>query len=309
MALHQSSGRWRFGLLLALVTAACWATLPLALKITLEQVDAITLTWFRFLVAAVLMGGWLAWRGRLVAPYRGLAARHWGMLAIAGVMLLGNYVFYLLGVAHTTPGNAQLLIQLAPLLMALGGIVVFRERFGRGQWLGLGLIVLGLALFFDEQHAAAGDGYVLGAGLVLLAALVWAVYALMQKQLLMRLSSPAILWVVYVLSAALLWPFAAPSSLARLDAMHAALLAYCALNTLVAYGAFAEALAHWEASRVSAILATTPILCVGAVGLVHAVWPEAIAAEQLGMAGWVGAGLVLAGSATASLMARRGTRT
>jgi len=31
--LHQSSGQWRLGLMLALVTAACWATLPVALKV------------------------------------------------------------------------------------------------------------------------------------------------------------------------------------------------------------------------------------------------------------------------------------
>ena len=305
MSLHASSGRWRLGLVLALVTAGCWATLPLALKITLEQVDAITLTWFRFLVAAVLMGAWLGWRGRVVAPYRALSPKHWGMLGLAGLMLLGNYVFYLLGVQYTTPANAQLLIQLAPLLMALGGIVVFRERFAIGQWLGLGLIVSGLWLFFDEQQAGRGEGYAFGAGLVVLAAVVWAVYALVQKQLLVRLSSPAILWAVYVLSALLLWPFADPGRLLQLDGLHGALLGYCALNTLVAYGAFAEALAHWEASRVSAILATTPILCVGAVAGVHALWPAVIAPEQLGPMGWAGALLVLSGSAAASLLAAR----
>ena len=43
MVLHQASGRWRLGLLLALVTASCWATLPVALKITLERLDPIML--------------------------------------------------------------------------------------------------------------------------------------------------------------------------------------------------------------------------------------------------------------------------
>src|SRR3546814_13378310 len=57
-----------------------------------------------------------------------LRRRHWLLLLIAGLMLIGNYVFYLLGVQYTSPANAQLLIQLAPLLLALGGIVVFRER-------------------------------------------------------------------------------------------------------------------------------------------------------------------------------------
>ena len=305
MSLHASSGRWRLGLVLALVTAACWATLPVALKVTLEQVDAITLTWFRFLVAALVVGAWLAWRGHAVAPYRALTGKHWAMLGLAGLTLLGNYVFYLLGVQYTTPANAQLIIQLAPLLMALGGIVVFRERFAAAQWVGLGLIVTGLLVFFGEQQGRRGDGYAFGAALVVLAAVVWAIYALLQKQLLMRLSSPAILAAIYALSALVLWPFAKPSVLLELDALHAAMLTYCALNTLVAYGAFAEALAHWEASRVSAILATTPILCVGAVAATHALMPSLIAPERLGLYGWIGAALVLAGSAGASLMANR----
>jgi len=61
--LHRASGRWRLGLSLTLLTALCWATLPIALKITLEQLDPITLTWFRFAVAALGVGGWLALRG------------------------------------------------------------------------------------------------------------------------------------------------------------------------------------------------------------------------------------------------------
>lgn len=304
MSLHQVSGRWRYGLLLALITAGCWATLPVALKVSLEQVDAITLTWFRFLVAAVLMGVWLAWKGNPLGPYRALGNKHRWMLAFAGLMLLGNYVFYLFGVQKTTPANAQLLIQLAPLLMALGGILVFKERFHWGQWLGLGLIGSGLLLFFNEQRQGHGAGYVTGAMLVVIAAVVWAAYALVQKQLLVRLSSTAILWAIYVLSALLLWPFASPSVLLKVDGLHAALLVYCALNTLVAYGAFAEALAHWEASRVSAILAMTPVLCVASVMAVHAVWPTLIESERIGLSGWIGAGLVVAGSAAASLLSR-----
>ena len=41
------------------------ATLPVALKITLEQVDPYTLTWFRFVLAAGVMLAWLAARGGL----------------------------------------------------------------------------------------------------------------------------------------------------------------------------------------------------------------------------------------------------
>jgi drug/metabolite transporter (DMT)-like permease len=310
--LHQASGRWRLGLLLSVATAACWATLPIALKLVLDALDPITLTWFRFLVAALLTGAWLAARGKL-RGYGALGRRGASLLFVAGLMLLGNYVFYLLGVQYTSPGNAQLLIQLAPLLMALGGIFVFGESFRAAQWTGLAVLVGGLALFFRDQLAQAAvyeartpGAYVLGSSLVVLAALVWAVYALAQKQLLVRLGSMQVLCVIYAIAALALWPFATPTALLALDSTHAWLLLYCALNTVVAYGAFAEALAHWEASRVSAVLATTPLLCIAAVSAVHALWPAWLAPERIGTFGWIGAGLAVAGSAAVSLLGRRG---
>ncbi|WP_147653217.1 DMT family transporter [Vulcaniibacterium gelatinicum] len=309
MTLHQASGHWRLGLTLSLATALFWATLPIALKLTLELLDPITLTWFRFLVAAAVTAAWLGWRGRL-RGFGLLTRRRWAMLLVAALMLVGNYVFYLLGVQHTTPANAQLLIQLAPLLMALGGIWVFGERFRAAQWLGLLLLAGGMLLFFGDQLRAAAQapGYVLGSAFVVLGALVWAVYALLQKQLLLHLGSMQILLAIYVVATLALWPFAQPSALLRLDALHWALLGYCAFNTIAAYGAFAEALAHWEASRVSAVLATTPLLCIAAVAATHALWPQLLAPERIAPAGWLGAVLVVAGSAAVSLLGRRGAR-
>jgi drug/metabolite transporter (DMT)-like permease len=303
MNLHRASGHWRLGLVLTLITAACWATLPVALKLVLQELDPITLTWFRFLVAALVTGGWLAARGRL-GGYRALDRRGWAMLGVAALMLVGNYVFYLLGVQHTTPANAQLLIQFAPLLMALGGIWVFGERFRAAQWLGLALLVAGMGLFFIDQLAtsAKAPGYLLGSALVIVGAIVWAVYALLQKQLLVRLGSMQILLFIYVFASIALLPFAHPASLLELDALHWALLAYCAFNTIGAYGAFAEALAHWEASRVSAILAVTPLLCIAAAWAVHALWPQWLAPERITPWGWLGAALVVAGSAAVSLL-------
>ncbi|MEO6250295.1 MAG: DMT family transporter [Luteimonas sp.] len=306
MALHQVSGRWRLGLGLTLATALFWATLPIALKVALEILDPLTLTWFRFVTAAMFTAGWLALRGKLVG-YGGLSRRHWWLLGVAALLLLGNYVFYLLGVKYTTPANAQLLIQLAPLLMGLGGIWVFGERFRIAQWLGLALMVGGMLLFFRDQLTTAGGtpDYLLGSGLVVVAALVWAGYALLQKQLLLKLGSMQILLLIYLVCSLVLLPFTHPSTLLRLDGLHWAMLGYCALNTIGAYGAFAEALAHWEASRVSAILAATPLLSIAAVAAVHAAWPHLLAPEQISTLGYVGAVLVVVGSAAVSLLGGR----
>jgi drug/metabolite transporter (DMT)-like permease len=303
MALHQASGRWRLGLAMAMVTALSWATLPVALKITLEQLDPYTLTWFRFLVAAGAMAIFVGARGAF-ASFAGLGARRWGLLALAALALIGNYVFYLLGVQHTTPGNARLLIQLAPLLMALGGIFIFGERYRSVQWLGLGVIAAGLLLFFKDQISAAANGgaYARGSLLVVVAAVVWAVYALLQKQLLVRLSSQAIQLFIYALAAIVLLPLAQPRALLALDAHLGWMLAFCSVNTLVAYGAFAEALAHWQASRVSAVLALTPLMSLATIAVVHALWPASIAPERVGALGYVGAVAVVVGSCLCSLL-------
>ncbi len=304
MALHQASGRWRRGLVLALVTAACWATLPVALKVTLEQIDPITLTWARFLFAAAVVGGWLAAGGGL-RQFARVDGKGWALLLVAAFMLIGNYVFYLLGVQHTSPANAQLLIQLAPLLMALGGILVFHEPYRPGQWAGMAITAVGLLLFFRDQlvgSVADPHAYLVGSGAVIAAAMVWATYALIQKQLLLRLNSPAILLAIYCVASLVLLPFSHPTALPTLDGRHALLLGYCAINTLVAYGAFAEALEHWEASRVSAILAVTPLLTILVVAIVHGAWPQAMAAERVSALGFVGAGLAVVGSAMSSLL-------
>src|SRR5690606_21890213 len=282
-------------------------TLPVVLKIALQVTDAYTLTWFRFVLAAVVMGAWLLARNGLAA-FRTLQRADWVLLGLAAVTLIGNYLLYLLGLHYTTPANAQLIIQLAPLLMAVGAVLVFRERFSRGQWLGLAVLASGLLLFFrDQLHAAAAsaDGYLLGSLLVVLGGVSWAAYALAQKQLLSKLSSAAVMLFIYACASVLLLPLAEPLPLLRLDAWQWAALLYCGFNTVAAYGAFAEALAHWEASRVSVVLALTPMLTMAVVALVHWLDPALVAPERIGALGYVGAVLVVSGSALTSLLGAR----
>jgi hypothetical protein len=45
--MHITSGRWVFGLLLALLTALLWGILPIKLKQVLQVMDPITVTWYR----------------------------------------------------------------------------------------------------------------------------------------------------------------------------------------------------------------------------------------------------------------------
>ncbi len=86
-----------------------------------------------------------------------------------------------------------------------------------------------------------------------------------------------------------------------LSTLHLGILLFCALNTLVAYGAFAESLAHWEASRVSAVLALAPIVTLITVWIVSVIAPSLILPEKLTLVGVLGAVLVVTGAAAIAL--------
>jgi drug/metabolite transporter (DMT)-like permease len=86
--------QWKRGFVLALVTATAWGLLPLALKITLDVLDPYTITWFRFLTAALVLGGILAVTRRLPA-LGSLDRRTWVIFCVALLGLVGNFVLYL----------------------------------------------------------------------------------------------------------------------------------------------------------------------------------------------------------------------
>ena len=150
MLLHQVSGRSRLGLALSLLTVLLWGFLAIALKIVLQEIDPFTVTWFRFTVAGVLLGAYLAIRQKLPT---------WQQLqkiplptflvAVGGLSL--NYILFLIGLDKTSASNAQVLTQIAPVMMGLASLIIFKEKYNYKQWVGLAVLICGLVLFSHEQ--------------------------------------------------------------------------------------------------------------------------------------------------------------
>lgn len=229
------------------------------------------------------------------------------MVVVAAVMLTTNYTTFLSGLHHTTPANAQLLIQLAPLSLAVGGMVFFGERFTRPQWIGSGVLLVGLGLFFGDQldtFASSRASYLVGSGFIVAAALSWATYALCQKQLLVVLGAPSILMFIFGFATLVLAPFVDWSVFANIDGWHWAAVAYCGVNTVAAYSAFSQSMVHVEASRVSAVLAVNPLLTLASVAIAHAVFPEAFPEAFVSALGITGAFVAVAGSMLTTLSRR-----
>ncbi len=301
--LHQVSGRSGLGLALALTTVAMWSILPIGLKVALGGLDAMTLTWIRFVAASLCLGLLLRARGSMPSVAR-FQRHHWMLLAVAAVGLAGNYGFYSLGLAYTNAGTAQVLIQLAPMLFTLGGIFVFKEEFAVAQWIGLAVLVTGLGLFSSDQisHMIGGlDRYYAGIGFIGISAVTWAAYGLAQKQLLDRLGAPQIMLCLYFAGAVIFTPFASPSMLGGMTDVQLGALVFCTVNMLLSYATFSEALAHLEATRVSAIISSVPLGTLAAIHAASLFAPTVFAPEAISTVGIAGATLVVCGSLLTSL--------
>lgn len=292
------------GFLLTLVAALMWGILPIALKELLAGLDATTIVWYRFLVAFVVLTAWLAIKRQLpplLANSRGVNT----MLLIAALGLCANYYLFSYSLNFVNAETSEAVIQLTTLFLILGGVVVYGEPFVAVQKLGTAILVAGLLLFFNDRLRGFADfdsQETIGVIIVVFAAITWVIYALLQKRLLRNYSSVQILMSIYAVSIVVLLPFIAPASVLSLSGWQFALLAFCCLNTLLAYGCFAEALNVWDASKVSATLALAPLFTIAGLKLIVFLDPAYPYSDRLSLLSMLGAAMLVLGSVLTALV-------
>lgn len=302
--MHSPTIKHTTGFFLSLIAAMLWGMLPIALKELLSGMDAITIVWYRFLVAGVVLFAWLAMQKKLPQLLRqGAQIKYFLLVAAVGLCI--NYFLFSHSLNYVNGETSEAVIQLTTLFLILGGVFVYKEPFFAVQKVGTLLILCGLLLFFNDRLSgllSLENRETIGVIIVVFAAITWTVYALLQKQLLNSFSSVQILFLIYAFSIVVLLPFISPLSLFELSKAQFFLLVFCCLNTIVAYGCFAEALNCWDASKVSAVLALAPLFTIGSLKLVVFFQPDYAFSDRLSMLSLLGAALLVVGSMLTALM-------
>lgn len=302
------------GALLALLTAVLWGTVPLAGKLALgagglpgSGIAAGPLSVLRLLAAAACFWVVLARRG--AAPPRRPPALVW----VGGLGLAANYVLYMWGLERAGPGTTQVLIQVAPLFLIVLSGVLLREWPRRRELLGGAAAFVGVVLVTWSDTALRPDS-ALGIALVLASAVSWSMYAVAHKRLGRDHRSGDTMAWIFLLAGCLLLPTAlfdpgAPErGLGSIDAVQWCAIVYLTLNTIVAYGAFAECLRHIPAGTAAVIVTLGPVVTFGGLVLWGALDLPRLPPEPLPPVKWVGAALVLTGvGAAVTARARPGT--
>ncbi len=295
--LGGTAKRRSLGFLLLAATLLMWGSLPLQLKILIARIDPITLTWYRFTGALILLavfGGPSCVRNLREEGSR----RVWLLLLLCGVGLTANYLLYLKGLDNLTPSTAQVVMQTVPFMVLAGGILIFHESFAGRQWWGVLFLVLGSGLFFNQKlhQIQLGSSLVTGIGYILLSAVCWTTFILAQKALLRVLKSRTIMLCCYVTGCVILGPQAAIGTILDLTSTFLILILSATLIAVISYLAFSTAMRHVPATTAGLTIANIPLitlLCMFIFGGTI----EHLTAENLNTLAVIGACLVVIGSA------------
>lgn len=294
----------KVGFLLAMLTAILWGVVPIAIKYALVVIDAYTIVWYRFVISALGLTFWLAYKKQFPNFSIFKKRRRFIMLMIAGFGLLGNFILFAAGVKYLSPTTSQVVAQLGIVIFMISSAILFKEQLKTTQIIGIIVLLIGLLLFFNKsiiELFTQISEYGFGVWLGILAAIAWALYALAQKVLLKKLRAEQLLWLIYIICSIAILPIASPEKIFKANTGQIFALIFCGLNTIISYGALVTAMERWQAAQVSAITTLTPLFALVFSDLFALLWPAHFAMQYLNVLGYIGAVAVICGAMFATI--------
>lgn len=288
-------------------------------KIALRALPALALATVRVtLAAAVLALIWAAWR-QLVPAARAERVAAGDALRLGLYSLFGvtaNQLLFLAGLARTTATSALVLGTSIPVFTAVGALLLGRERATRLKLAGLAVALGGALALTSASHAGEGSGALVGNLLILVNSLSYAIYLVISREVLQRMSPLTAMTIVFgcgalfvdlVVGAAGALGLV-PFHLRDLPAMvgglgsepRAALIYIVAVPTVAAYLLNAVALRAVPASLVAIYIYVQPVIGAALAAL--------LLGERPTMATLLAAGAIFAGIALVNLDAQRRAR-
>ena len=196
------------------ITVLAWASAFIVIRGAAPYLHPGSLALGRLTVGAIVLGAYLliaAHRAKhgWIAPTR----REWLLVVGFGVAWFGAYNIAL-NVAEQTldAGTTAMLVNIGPILIALGAGFILREGIPKWLAIGAGVAFAGVLLIgFGQNFASSGGGADAGGVGVLwclVAALTYAAGVLMQKPALKRLPAAQVTWMGCTIGAIVCLPFA-----------------------------------------------------------------------------------------------------
>lgn len=245
----------------ALITVVLWASAFVAIRAAADDYSPGALAFGRLAVGALGLGV-IAMRYNRPRP-RGKAL---GLIVAYGVAWFAGYTVVLNQAEHhLDAGTAAMLVNVAPILVAVFAGLLLGEGFPRTLIIGISVAFVGVAIITigGPGNALVGSG--IGIVLALLAAILYAAGALLQKVTLRTVDAVTATFWGCLIGALVLVPFA-PQFVAETAAAPPSALAVVVylgvFPTAIAFSTWAYALARTNAGPMTATTLAVPAIAV-----------------------------------------------
>lgn len=229
--------------------------------------------------------------GRIAEVLR-LPRRDQAMLLLTGAVLATHFFTWIAAIQMTTVANAASLLAVAPVIAAVGGLLLYGERYGL-RFLASLLCGVGGVVTIGLGDAGYASGHLVGDGVAVICAVLFAIYLLLGRRL-----RPHLATAPYVLS---IYGVAALVSFACLLLLQQPLVDYsgrtwlCFLlmalvPTIVGHTAINASLRYFDAGRIAVATLAEPPLAALVAALA---WGEQITAHGAAGFGLIAASVLL----------------
>ncbi len=278
------------------VTLVLWASAFVAIRHLGDYFGPGPLTLGRMAVGSVCLGAVVAVQARRTGAFVTPGRRDWMPIIAIGVLWYAVYMVALnAGEKRVDAGTAAMLLQVSPILVAVGAAWFLSERFTPALAIGMVVSFAGVVVIGFADGGGASD--LIGGLLCVVAALAYSVSLVLQKPLVGRLPALTVTWLACTVGAVVCLGFG-PGLVDELaDAPTAAIVWMVYLGvfpTAVAFTTYAFALQHMTASKLGVTTYVVPVITI--------VMAWVFLSEAPPMAAYAGGALALLGVA----IARRG---
>jgi drug/metabolite transporter (DMT)-like permease len=277
--------------------------------VRLSQVDPTATLMLRMTAAGVMVGAATVSSGQ-VTSWSAVSFRDLGLVVISSIVSGADLLANQWSVIYTSVASTALLINLSPVFVLLLSWLVLRKRTSLSRLAALALAIAGAGLVVKGggESPSLPPNHLLGDGLAVLSAFLYAVYLLMTKNLRSRTPTSLLMFGNAVVIAVMLLPVALATSSPVLPPGlegYLIVLGYALVSQLLGHGMMAYALRTVDTGLASLSALLRPVVAMVLGWLILA---EAVGALQLAGAAVVLAGLAWFTVVDLQLLAARGAR-
>ncbi|CAJ38104.1 predicted transporter (DMT superfamily) [Methanocella arvoryzae MRE50] len=250
--------------ILLVLVMIVWGGSFIASKVGLDGMYPIELATLRFAIATpVLLAFTLLFYG-----WRSLIIEKKDLWVLVGMAMTGitlQYITQLIAMTYTTVTNTALLINMGTFFVVIPSIIFLKEKFNVDNLLGIVIAFAGLALVVTNGKIEFSP-QLIGDGIILISAALWAVYILIGNKLAGKYSVLTQLNYIFVIGFIGLLPFyflTPHHDLSQLSTVSWASLLYLAIFcSIIAYFFFNDAIIKIGPSKSAIYQYLEPVFAV-----------------------------------------------